>query len=174
MPATHSKLSRVAESLVPLLVPLDRLEPLPRNLRRGVVAAVERSYQRFGQRKPIVMRRIGGTKAEPRGVVLAGNHQLLAARELGWPLPRQEQRASRLVAPGQPTVCGVRVHRRGHGRSSRRRASHPRGWLRWPRWEAAGVAPRRQTARSLPGVRRHLTDVALESTAYRPYRRNPR
>lgn len=35
-----------------------------------------RSYQRFGQRKPIVARR--------DGTVIAGNHQLQAAKRLGW------------------------------------------------------------------------------------------
>lgn len=64
--------------LVPLAVPLDILESLPGNPRRGDVAAVVRSYAEFGQRKPIVARRRGG------GVVIAGNHQLAAARELGW------------------------------------------------------------------------------------------
>lgn len=36
-----------------------------------------RSYEQFGQRKPIVARRTDR-------VILAGNHQLLAAIELGW------------------------------------------------------------------------------------------
>ncbi len=38
-----------------------------------------RSYATFGQRKPIVARREG-----KGGIVIAGNHQLAAARELGW------------------------------------------------------------------------------------------
>jgi DNA modification methylase len=37
---------------------------------------VKRSYERFGQRKPIV--------ARPDGTVIAGNHQFLAAKALGW------------------------------------------------------------------------------------------
>ena len=41
--------------------------------------AVARSYDRFGQRKPIVARRRDGICE-----VVAGNHQLLAARKLGW------------------------------------------------------------------------------------------
>src|SRR5438128_2277620 len=101
MPATRSKPSHAAKALIPLLVPLDRLALLSRTPRLGDVAAVVRICQHFGQRKPIVARRTGGTTVEPRGVVLAGNHQLLAAGELDWPLPRQEQRASRLVAPAQ-------------------------------------------------------------------------
>ena len=43
------------------------------------MAAVAESYATFGQRKPIVARREG-----KGGVVIAGNHQLEAARELGW------------------------------------------------------------------------------------------
>lgn len=68
--------------LAPLAVPLDTLDALPGNPRRGDVAAVVRSYAEFGQRKPIVARRReDGTGG---GVVIAGNHQLAAARELGW------------------------------------------------------------------------------------------
>lgn len=49
---------------------------MPGNPRKGDVEAVKRSYERFGQRKPIV--------ALLDGTVIAGNHQLLAARALGW------------------------------------------------------------------------------------------
>lgn len=66
----------LAESLRDLAVPVDSLTPLAGNPRRGDVAAVARSLRRFGQRKPIVARR--------DGTVEAGNHTLLAARELGW------------------------------------------------------------------------------------------
>lgn len=66
----------IAESLQPLAVPIDRLEYLDPNPRRGDVAAVVRSLERFGQRKPITANRAG--------VVSAGNHTLAAARELGW------------------------------------------------------------------------------------------
>ncbi len=74
----------VADALAPLLVPIDNLETLPGNPRRGDVEAVSRSYSRFGQRKPIVARPTGERDGHPAGVVTAGNHQLLAARELGW------------------------------------------------------------------------------------------
>lgn len=66
----------IAESLRPLAVPLSKLKPMPGNPRRGDVEAVARSYERFGQRKPIVARR--------DGTVIAGNHQLKAAAKLGW------------------------------------------------------------------------------------------
>lgn len=74
----------IAEPLRALAVPLDRLEPLPGNPRRGDVDGLVRSYRMFGQRKPIVARRTGGTDDEPTGVVIAGNHQLAAAQRLGW------------------------------------------------------------------------------------------
>jgi hypothetical protein len=70
----------VADSLKDLLFPVDDLDGLPGNPRRGDVAAISASYSRFGQRKPIVARR----ESNGRGVVIAGNHQLAAARELGW------------------------------------------------------------------------------------------
>lgn len=75
----------VPTELEGLLVPLDALVPLEGNPRRGVVSAVAASYARFGQRKPIVARRTNGRRSKrPRGEVLSGNHQLAAARELGW------------------------------------------------------------------------------------------
>lgn len=68
--------AHIADALQPLAHPVEELSLLPGNPRRGDVDAVARSYERFGQRKPIV--------ALPDGTVIAGNHQLLAARKLGW------------------------------------------------------------------------------------------
>lgn len=65
--------------LAGLAFPVERLNPLPGNPRKGDVDAVARSYATFGQRKPIVARREGDG-----GIVLAGNHQLAAATKLGW------------------------------------------------------------------------------------------
>lgn len=66
----------IAESLKPLARPIESLKVLPDNPRKGIVEALKTSYERFGQLKPIV--------ALEDGTVIAGNHQLLAARELGW------------------------------------------------------------------------------------------
>jgi ParB-like chromosome segregation protein Spo0J len=66
----------IADDLTPLVRPIKSLKPLPGNPRRGDVDAVARSYERFGQRKPIV--------ALKDGTVIAGNHQLAAAKKLGW------------------------------------------------------------------------------------------
>jgi hypothetical protein len=71
---------KIAPDLTPLATPIDQLDPLPGNPRRGDVDAVARSYSTFGQRKPIVARR----GDDDRGTVLAGNHQLAAAKLLGW------------------------------------------------------------------------------------------
>jgi len=71
---------RVAKELDGLLFPVGELTSLPGNPRRGDVDAVARSYERFGQRKPIVARR----SDDGTNVVVAGNHQLEAARKLGW------------------------------------------------------------------------------------------
>jgi len=70
---------KIHEDLIALAVDLDTLIPLDGNPRRGDVEAVKASYERFGQRKPITANR----KKDGR-VVTAGNHQLQAARELGW------------------------------------------------------------------------------------------
>lgn len=60
-----------------LACPIDDLNLLPGNPRRGNVEAVARSLDAFGQRKPVVARRSDR-------VVIAGNHTLQAARQLGW------------------------------------------------------------------------------------------
>lgn len=66
----------IVEQLQSLATPIGQLTPLPGNPRKGDVDAVARSYEKFGQRKPIVANR--------DGTVIAGNHQLLAAKKLGW------------------------------------------------------------------------------------------
>ena len=49
------------------------------------IEAVARSYEAFGQRKPIVARRLRRERnGFPTGEVIAGNHQLQAAKSLGW------------------------------------------------------------------------------------------
>lgn len=72
-------MSQIHPDLASLAYPVAQLEELPGNPRKGDVPAIVRSYQMFGQRKPIVARKQG-----EGGIVLAGNHQLKAARELGW------------------------------------------------------------------------------------------
>jgi len=74
-----TKASEIVPDLERLAFPVEKLTPLPGNPRHGDVQAVARSYATFGQRKPIVARREG-----EGGIVIAGNHQLAAARELGW------------------------------------------------------------------------------------------
>lgn len=67
----------IIESLRSLAVPIDSLRGLPGNPRRGDVDAVASSLSRFGQRKPIVVRKDDGT-------IIAGNHTWQAAKKLGW------------------------------------------------------------------------------------------
>jgi len=67
----------IVTDLQPLAVSIDALTPAERNPRRGDVEAIKRSYQRFGQRKPIVVSR-------ETSEIVAGNHQYQAAVELGW------------------------------------------------------------------------------------------
>jgi DNA modification methylase len=64
-------------TLEKLIVPIDGLQHYGRNPRRGDVDAIADSLERNGQYKPIVVR--SGT-----GEVLAGNHTLKAAKQLGW------------------------------------------------------------------------------------------
>lgn len=84
MSTTENDQHDVADALQPLLVPVERLSNLEGNPRVGDVDAVMRSYARFGQRKPIVARRRSEYGQPDAGEVIAGNHQLEAARRLGW------------------------------------------------------------------------------------------
>ena len=63
-----------------LETPVDELEFLPGNPRKGAVQAIIASYEKYGQTKPIV------AYEDKNGVktVIAGNHQLMAAKEMGW------------------------------------------------------------------------------------------
>jgi hypothetical protein len=70
----------IHESLTPLAVDIDLLDPLPGNPRRGDVVAIAASLERFGQLKPIVVRPNG----DGRFTILAGNHTTEAAKQLGW------------------------------------------------------------------------------------------
>lgn len=58
-------------------VPIDSVRVSGRNPRRGDVAAIKASLVANHQYAPIIVNR-------PTGEVLAGNHRVLAARELGW------------------------------------------------------------------------------------------
>lgn len=69
--------ANIHATLAKLVVPIDGLQHYGRNPRRGDVAAIAESLEINGQYKPIVVR--AGTNE-----VLAGNHTLKAARELGW------------------------------------------------------------------------------------------
>jgi hypothetical protein len=75
----------IAPPLLGLAVPVDTITTDPANANRGDVAAIRKSLNVFGQRKPVVVRRTGWTvDGRPTGIVIAGNHTLLAAVELGW------------------------------------------------------------------------------------------
>ena len=68
--------NQIHESLKDLATPINTLKYLDKNARKGYIGAIKRSYEQFGQRKPIV--------ATKDGTVIAGNHQLQSAKELGW------------------------------------------------------------------------------------------
>ena len=69
-------MDNIHHSLQSLAIDINKLSFLEGNPRQGDVEAVAKSYKQFGQRKPIV--------ATTDHVVIAGNHQLAAARQLGW------------------------------------------------------------------------------------------
>lgn len=67
----------IPETLSALAVPIDSLTPYQDNLRRGDLEAIKESLSVNGQYRPIVANR-------RTGEVLAGNHTLRAAEQLGW------------------------------------------------------------------------------------------
>jgi hypothetical protein len=73
-------MSNIHPSLKNLIVDIDSLGHLENNPRRGDVRAIAASYEEFGQVKPIVAKKNDDGSA----TVIAGNHQLLAAKQLGW------------------------------------------------------------------------------------------
>lgn len=85
-PTPPESVHGIVDALLPLSSPIENLHALDGNPRRGDVKAVARSFRQFGQRKPIVAKQTGTDEhGRPTGIVTAGNHSLLAARdELGW------------------------------------------------------------------------------------------
>lgn len=72
--------SNISDNLQSLAVDIDSLTPLQNNSRRGDINSIMASYQKFGQVKPIV-----AVQNDDGGLtVIAGNHQLQAAKQLGW------------------------------------------------------------------------------------------
>ena len=71
----------IIDALRSLAAPIDSLQSLRGNPHHGDVAALARSWDRFGQRRPITARHIG---ENGDGEVTAGNHGLEAAKQLGW------------------------------------------------------------------------------------------
>lgn len=79
--AADDALAPILAGLRPLAVPIDRLRTMPGNPHRANVAALERSWRQFGQRRPLIARRDSDADT---GEVIAGNHGLEVARRLGW------------------------------------------------------------------------------------------
>lgn len=69
--------AKITPDLRPLARPINDMRPHPRNPRKGDVAAIAESLQRFGQYKTI-------TVQQSTRQILAGNHTWKAAKQLGW------------------------------------------------------------------------------------------
>ena len=67
----------IHETLEKLQVPIEGLRPYHRNPRQGDVGTIMQSLEHHGQYRPIVV----NSRTQE---VLAGNHTLEAARQLGW------------------------------------------------------------------------------------------
>lgn len=73
-------IDKIASNIQGLAVDVDLLTPLENNARLGNVDAIMASYDKFGQVKPIV----AVENETGKFTVIAGNHQLEAAKRLGW------------------------------------------------------------------------------------------
>jgi ParB-like chromosome segregation protein Spo0J len=60
--------------------PIDLLVHLDNNPRKGNVNAIASSYEKFGQVNPIVAKK----NDDGTATIVAGNHQVMAAKQLGW------------------------------------------------------------------------------------------
>lgn len=67
----------IADSLAGLVEPIGKVKPHPENPRRGDVAGIASSLQRFGQVRPILVQ-------ASTSYIVAGNHTHQAAVSLGW------------------------------------------------------------------------------------------
>jgi ParB-like chromosome segregation protein Spo0J len=89
-------------------VPVAELRTFHKNPRHGNTDAIARSLQVNGQYKPIVVN--AGTHTGRPNEVLAGNHTLIAARDLGWPtvavvtVDVDDDQASRIVVADNRTA----------------------------------------------------------------------
>jgi hypothetical protein len=92
-----SRAFAIPESLAALVVPIASVRPFPRNPRRGSIELIKSSLEAHGQYRPLVVNR-------RTSEVLAGNHTLAAAVELGWPeiavtfVDVDDEQAARIVA----------------------------------------------------------------------------
>lgn len=73
-------MSNIHSSLKSMVFPLNKLVHLENNPRKGNVDAIVASYSEFGQVKPIVAK----NNEDGTATIIAGNHQVMAAKQLGW------------------------------------------------------------------------------------------
>lgn len=73
-------MNNIHESISNLAVDIETLHHLEGNPRKGDVSAIAAAYSQFGQVKPIVV----WSDNDGKKIVIAGNHQLMAAKSLGW------------------------------------------------------------------------------------------
>lgn len=71
---------KISPGLIGLAVPIDSLIMLPNNYRHGDIPAIAKSYDEFGQRKPLTAQR----DADGKLYITSGNHSWQAAKRLGW------------------------------------------------------------------------------------------
>lgn len=73
-------MNKIHPSLESMAFPIDKLNHLDNNPRKGNVDAIAASYREFGQVKPIVAKK----NDDGTATIVAGNHQVMAAKQLGW------------------------------------------------------------------------------------------
>lgn len=66
------------------LVPIDSVQPHPRNYREHDVGAISELLTEYGQTKPIIVQALRNEDREFRGFIVAGSGTWKAAKALGW------------------------------------------------------------------------------------------
>lgn len=94
--------ARINEQLRPLAVPIEKLTLDPNNARdhdERSIESIKDSLMQFGQQKPVVVNK--------KGVVIAGNGTVQAAREMGWDVIA----ATRYDGEGDPEAFAIADNR---------------------------------------------------------------
>lgn len=89
--------TKIIEALQPMAIDAYSVNPHPKNIRKHDIGAIQRSLQKYGQMKPIVVQK-------STNYIIAGNGTYAAATGLGW-----DKIAATIVEVDDETAMGYLV-----------------------------------------------------------------